>query len=286
MISSGRANGPENVAMRFGDTAITPTGVTSILPLGGEAKFTRHDVDARLAGKVDCYWTFTVEKPSVEMRIIPDGRVDLIFDLDSREAFIAGPNQRPFDVRHERPIRLLGATMSPEIASASLETEIGATGGAWRTLDSVLGLFARQLTGRIAACESDAARLATLETFLLARVGAVDRRVSRAVAEIVRSSGRIGVATLSRDSGASPRNLTRLFDRWVGLPPKIFARIARAQEALRRIQAIPSPNLKTLAAELGFADQAHMSRELKKITGVQPSQMSETFKRASQIFKP
>ena len=28
-----------------------------------------------------------------------------------------------------------------------------------------------------------------------------------------------------------------------------------------------------------------MSRELKKITGVQPSQMSETFKRASEIFK-
>jgi AraC-like DNA-binding protein len=272
--------------MRLGDSAMNPTGVTSVLALGGEAKFARHDVDPRLADKIDCYWTFTVERPSVELRIIPDGRIDLIFDLDTGEAFIAGPNQRPFDVRHERQTRLLGATMSPEIASAALETEIGAIGGEWRALDSVLGPFARQLAGRIVAGESDAARLAVLETFLLARIGAVDRRVSRAVAGIARSNGRIGVAALSRDSGASPRNLTRLFDRWVGLPPKTFARIARAQEALRRLQETPAPNFKTLAAELGFADQAHMSRELKKITGVQPSQMSETFKRASEIFKP
>ena len=242
-------------------------------------------MDPRLADKVDCYWTFTVETPSVELRIIPDGRIDLIFDLDTGEAFIAGPNRHPFDVRHERPTRLLGATMSPEVASASLEIEIGSLKGEWRALDTVLGPFARQLAARIVTCESDSARLASLETFLLARVGAPDRRVSRAVAGIVRSNGRIGVAALSRDSGASPRNLARLFDRWVGLAPKTFARIARAQEALRRLQERPPPNFKTLAAELGFADQAHMSRELKKITGVQPSQMSETFKRASEIFK-
>ena len=115
--------------MRFGAQAMNPTGVTSVLALGGEPKFARHDVDPRLADRVDCYWTFTVETPSVELRIIPDGRIDLIFDLDTGDAFIAGPNQRPFDVRHERPTRFLGATMSPEIASAALESEIGAIGG-------------------------------------------------------------------------------------------------------------------------------------------------------------
>lgn len=115
--------------MRFGDSAMNPTGVTSVLTLGGAAKFARHEVDPRLADKVDCYWTFTVETPSVELRIIPDGRIDLIFDLDTGEAFLAGPNRHPFDVRHERPTRLLGATMSPEVASASLEIEIGSLKG-------------------------------------------------------------------------------------------------------------------------------------------------------------
>lgn len=257
-----------------------------MLAFGGQARFTRHDVDPRLADKVDAYWTFMVETPSVELRIIPDGRVDLIFDLDTGEAFLAGPNERPFDVRHDRPTRLLGATMSPELASAALETEIGSTGTGWRPLNSSLGPLAQHLTSRIEACKGDFARLATLETFLLARVGAADPRVSRAVSEITRSSGRIGVAALSRSSGASQRNLGRLFDRWVGLPPKTFARIARVQEALRRMSEAPAPNFKTLAAELGFADQAHMSREVKKLTGVQPSQMSETFKHASEIFKP
>ena len=227
--------------MRFGDTPMNPTGVTPILALGGQAKFERRDVDPRLADKVDCYWLFTVETPDVELRVIPDGRIDLIFNLETRTAYLTGPNERPFEVRHERPTRLLGATMSPEIASTLLGADIATTGRSWRPLDSLLGSLAGQLTDRIGACESDAARLAVLEIFLLARIGAADRRVSRAVAEITRSGGRVGVAALSRDSGASPRNLTRLFDRWVGLPPKTFARIARAQEALRRMQEDPAP---------------------------------------------
>jgi AraC-like DNA-binding protein len=263
-----------------------PLRITSVLALGGQAKFARHEVDPRLADRVDAYWTFTVETPGVELRIVPDGRIDLIFDLDARHAFLAGPNERPFDVRHERPTRLLGATMSPEAISASLNVDLGARVGAWSPLEASLGQLARELTDRITGAPSETARVAVLETFLLARAGAADRRVSRAIEEIMRSGGRVGVAALGRASGASPRNLARLFDRWVGLPPKAFARIARVQEALRRMQETPAPNLKQLAAELGFADQAHMSREMKAMTGVPPGRMSETFKQASEIFKP
>jgi AraC-like DNA-binding protein len=136
------------------------------------------------------------------------------------------------------------------------------------------------------ASENIEARIAILETILLARIGLADPRVSRAISSVRRSGGRIGVSALSRSSGASQRNLTRLFDQWVGLPPKTFMRIARVQEVMRRMKESPQASLKELAAELGFADQAHMSREVKRITGVQPGQMAETFKREAEIFKP
>lgn len=259
--------------------------MTSVMALGGEAKFAWHKVDARLADKVDVYWTFTVETPSVELKIIPDGRIDLIFDLETREAFLAGPNERPFDVKHERATRLLGATMSPEFAAASLGVEPHSRIGAWSPLDASLGPLAGELTERITGARHTPAQVATLETFLLARAGAADRRVLRALAEIRRAGGRVGVAALGRRSGASPRTLARLFDRFVGLPPKTFARIARVQEALRRMQEAPAPNLKALAAELGFSDQAHMSREVKTMTGASPGQLAETFKTAAEIFK-
>jgi AraC-like DNA-binding protein len=263
-----------------------PSRVTSVLVLDGAAEFTRHDADARLSDRVDGYWTVTVAEPVVRLRMIPDGRIDAIVDLDTREAFVSGPSHRPFDVEHVRPTRLLGATMSPEAAATFLGAGIGPLGPGWRPLESLLGPLAIRIVEQIVAFESIQAKIAALETILLARIGVADRRVSRAIGEVRRSGGRIGVAALSRSSGASQRNLVRLFDQWVGLPPKTFARIARVQEVMRRMRESPQSSLKALAAELGFADQAHMSREVKRITGIQPGQMAETFKREAEIFKP
>jgi AraC-like DNA-binding protein len=258
---------------------------TSILALEGEAKFIGYEADARLAGAVEGYWTCFVESPPVRLRVIPDGRIDLIFDLTSRVGFVAGPNPLPFDVEHLRAVQLLGATLSPEAAAAFLGAEIGSTGTGWRPLESSLGSLAVELSHRLRAARGAEAKIAALETTLLARIGGADRRVSRALAEIKQSGGRIGVTALGRSSGASPRNLARLFDQWVGMSPKTFARIARVQEALRRMTEAPTPGLKDLAAELGFSDQAHMSREVKRITGIQPSELADLFKRQSQIFK-
>ena len=261
-----------------------PQRMISVIALVGEAKFDWWEADSRLADKVDGYWTLHVETPSVELRIVPDGRVDIIFDLERRRAFLAGPNERPFDVRHEQTTRLLGAAMSPEFAAATFGVELTKI-GAWSALEASLGRFALELIERIASARAGPAQVATLETFLLARAGVADLRVSRAIAEIRRSQGRVGVAALGRSSGASPRHLARLFDHWVGMAPKTFARIARVQEALRRMRETPAPHLKALAAELGFADQAHLSREVKAMTGASPGRMAEIFKTPAEIFK-
>jgi len=260
--------------------------ITSVLALDGDMRFTRHERDARLTGAVEGYWTLTVATPDAILRVIPDGRIDAIFDLDTRESFVGGPVPLPFEVRHERPTRLLGATLSPAAAAAFFGVEIGAIGPGWRSLDALLGPLAARLTALVLAGETIEAKVAALESLLIARIGAPDRRVARAVDAVARSGGRVGVAALGRAAGASPRNLARLFDRWVGLPPKTFARIARVQEVLRRMQDNPAPSLKALSAELGFADQAHMSREVKAIAGDGPGRMAESFKRMSESFKP
>jgi AraC-like DNA-binding protein len=263
-----------------------PSRLTSVLALEGEAKFAGHAVDARLEGAVEGYWTFLVETPPVRLRVIPDGRIDLIFDLAAREGFIAGPNARPFDVEHLRPVRLMGATLSPEAATAFLGTEIGSARSGWRPLNSALGPLAVELAERIAAARSTEAGIAVLETLLIARIGAADSRVSRARAQIERAAGRVDMSEIGRSSGASPRNLARLFDQWAAMSPKTLARIARVQQALRRLSERPPPSLKHLAAELGFSDQAHLSREVKTLTGIQPSELADLFKRKSEIFKP
>jgi AraC-like DNA-binding protein len=65
--------------------------------------------------------------------------------------------------------------------------------------------------------------------------------------------------------------LSRGFHRVFGLSPASFRAEIRAREAWRRIMAGAS-RLADLAQELGFSDQAHMSRAVRAITGRPPGQ--------------
>ncbi|HET9933153.1 MAG TPA: helix-turn-helix domain-containing protein [Polyangiaceae bacterium] len=259
--------------------------LVSIIALDDRAKTESFGVDSALAQHVYGYWRLSVVDPPARLRVVPDGHVDLVFDPELREAYVAGPRDTPLEVEHARATDLLGATLSPGSAMALLSIEGRALSPDWTPLDAVLGELGRALAERVADAPSTLLRVSVIETFLLARLAPKDLRLERALSVIDSSEGRVAVAELGRESGASPRNLSRLFHAWVGLSPKRFARIARAQAALRRLSEIETGDLGALAAELGFADQAHLTRELKAIAGAAPSHLAETFKRKSDSFK-
>jgi AraC-like DNA-binding protein len=64
--------------------------------------------------------------------------------------------------------------------------------------------------------------------------------------------------------------ISRGFARVFGVSPEAFRARARARRAWRWIEDTPAP-LATIAAELGFADQAHMTRSVKQLTGATPN---------------
>ena len=79
------------------------------------------------------------------------------------------------------------------------------------------------------------------------------------------------MAELARRSGTHPRTLERLFDRWVGLSPKRFARIVRLQTALR---ALPDGGSRAgVAFDLGYCDQPHFLREVRELFGSTPGEI-------------
>lgn len=77
-------------------------------------------------------------------------------------------------------------------------------------------------------------------------------------------------ADLARQLHVSERSLQRLAARFVGMPPQLLLRRRRLQEAAERMRADPAADLGALAAELGFADQSHLSREFRSVLGATP----------------
>ncbi|PAU92072.1 DNA-binding protein [Kocuria sp. WN036] len=77
-------------------------------------------------------------------------------------------------------------------------------------------------------------------------------------------------ADLTRQLHVSERSLQRLAARFVGMPPQLLLRRRRLQEAAERMRADPAADLGALAAELGFADQSHLTREFRSVLGATP----------------
>jgi AraC-like DNA-binding protein len=87
------------------------------------------------------------------------------------------------------------------------------------------------------------------------------------------------VAQAAEHLGYSERSLQRLLQRRLGLTPKWLIQRRRLQEAsLRLRQRGPEETLADLAAELGYADQAHLVRDFRTVTGSTPAAFAARYR--------
>lgn len=118
------------------------------------------------------------------------------------------------------------------------------------------------------------------------RFAAVDRFFARRFAEsrqrlppelegawnlLERAHGDIAVATLARTVGWSERHFARQFRAFFGIRPKAAARRLRFANAFNLLSGRPGGGLATIAAEAGFSDQSHMTREFELFACVPPA---------------
>jgi methylphosphotriester-DNA--protein-cysteine methyltransferase len=128
----------------------------------------------------------------------------------------------------------------------------------------------------MAAADRDARALA-FDGWIAAYLPAIpapDTAVRRAVRAIVESRGERPIAAVAADVGLGARQLQRRFGRAVGLGPKEYARVRRARSALAALLR-GDGSWAALAAEMGFADQPHLIRELGDLTGFTPVALRE-----------
>lgn len=79
------------------------------------------------------------------------------------------------------------------------------------------------------------------------------------------------LADAARRLAVSPRTLQRLAHRYVGVSPAAMIRRRRLQEAAQRVREDPGADLARIAAELGYADHAHLTRDFRKVLSFTPS---------------
>ncbi|MGO4391465.1 helix-turn-helix domain-containing protein [Variovorax sp. M-6] len=88
--------------------------------------------------------------------------------------------------------------------------------------------------------------------------------------ELERRHGNVSIASLRRAIGWSERHLSAQFRRQLGITPKLAARRLRFDRVLGSLDASAAIGLADIAAECGYADQSHLSREFRAFAGCAP----------------
>jgi AraC-like DNA-binding protein len=199
-------------------------------------------------------------------RVMPDGSVDLVWS-DHGELFIAGPDTGPVRRDLHAGSLIAGLRFRPGAAGAALGMPASDLRDTRVPLDALWGRRGDELAERLA---SAADKRQALEEELLRRLPEL-QMPNGLIAEAIRRLGRPGtrVGSLSATLHVSERQLRRLFHDSVGYGPKTLDRVLRFQRflSLRRSE----DGLAGLAAELGYADQAHLTREARRLSGLSPT---------------
>ena len=117
-------------------------------------------------------------------------------------------------------------------------------------------------------------RLAAVDQFLSNQFAASRRSVPPeliwAWGAIERSHGQVTTAALARTVCWSERHLISRFRSFFGVRPKSAARRVRFSHALNLMSTCSNVDLSMLAAQAGFSDQSHMTREFQALSGATP----------------
>ena len=235
--------------------------------------YTEYPPPPRLRPYVACFWRSSTRDLVRETTILPDGCIDLIWQSD-REPFIAGPMTIPASTTAGQGETTLGIRFRPGAAA----TLLGVSAAELRDLTvDVSRLWSQE--GRRKARDlalANAAGLslhdaASLVDTLRRQTGPGDRLISDACAWFARHPGTTAADFIAR-SGLSERHARRRFQEHVGYGPKTLQRILRMQHVLW-LMSRPAPphSLASLAQAAGYADQAHLTREMRALTGQLPT---------------
>lgn len=235
-----------------------------------------------LAMHVMSFWGFEVRLPAGESQvhhIWPDGCVSLSCRVADGKPFglgLVGPTTSARKADVEGTFAYRGMRLRPEAARAVL-------GFAPATIrEQMLPAFqvfgASGLADDVAA--ADAQSFASVYGDWLSKRGAPepDGSIRAAVELAIESHGGATVAAMAEAAGLGVRQLQRRFLDAVGITPKEYARIRRVRSTLAAVLR-GERSLAALAHDLGFADQAHMTRELGDVTGFTPTVLEDRLDR-------
>ena len=246
-----------------------------VRPKAGQRAFDVERIapSASLAEFVDYYWLvrWRVQEP-FQQQVVPQPRVHVA--AEKGRLLVHGVSREQFFRTLTETGHVLGAAFHAGGFRPLLKRSVGSISGSVRTGQDVLGHDDRPAAEQILVATEAGEMVDALEAYLLDMEPESDptaREVTGLVAEAERRTDIVRAEQLAAHAGLSLRSVQRLFTEYVGIGPKWVIQRLRILDAAAAAHSGEPTNWSALAQELGFSDQAHLTRVFAHVVGTPPS---------------
>lgn len=229
-----------------------------------------------LAPLVDRLWYCEVPGAAGQETVLPTGRAQLVIGLDPDHALsvIQGPTTRPRTIEAAAQRRAVGVSFRLGALASCCPADGTALTDQLVDLDQLWGSGFRSLGDEL--CELTTAdqvfdRLELVLGGWAARYGGVV--APDVVSAAARLEAQRPVADVAAALDVDRRRLGQRFKASVGFGMKHYGRLRRFELALRSLRSADPPPLSQVAADLGYADQSHLTRDFRHFAGRPPAEL-------------
>lgn len=198
-----------------------------------------------------------------------------------REVF-SGPQTRPMQSVSDGDMQVIAAVLVPGMWQRLVEAAPHELVNLTTPAANVLAPALAGLGERLHEMEPDAA-IEICEAVLRRYLDRTQPKVDRSNLAAVAMRGLLAyhpIRVAAYEMGCSPRQFERRFHAQFGLLPKSYQRLARFDRLLQLIRSGSTQRLSDVAADLGYFDQTHLSRDCRAFAGVGPNQLRESIRLA------
>ncbi len=229
---------------------------------------------------VRCFWCVCRQENalnSTHTQVIPDGCMDIIFDVDlqnnSFSAAFCGLDDRPYDTESPAEKKRNGYTFGIRFYAWSAvyfaDDVLRKTCNSACKAEQFFPSVYRELQGLL--FEADIGMLISYaEKSLLKHINLCRENsvVTESMYTILNECGAVRTEELSRRIFVSRRQLERIFDDYIGMSPKQISSVVRYQYLWQEIISSEYFDVNSAVMKYGYADQSHLLNDFRKYHGM------------------